>query len=218
MEQPSGDHSRNEGPMELDPMPMATGFGDVAANWIESADSGIARSRGVLPICGTTDATSSGTDPAPAQDKPIGWREAMPFLEEALKPLGSADREGGHGGGIGVSPELAERHRAHLIWIGNRLGGPLGELFRLAAERGYAPSLEPDTFVLHPIDRRDQVSLRGWYDAACFSSSFDMTSSLPEITFATTAHEEIAARRFRKRCGEAGLELGREPTGARQTS
>ncbi len=45
-----------------------------------------------------------------------------------------------------------------------------------------------------------------------------MTSSLPEITFATTAHEAIAAQGFRRRCGEAGLELGREPTEARQTS
>ena len=91
MKQPGGDPSRNDGLMELDPMPMATGLGDVAANWIESADRGIARSRAVLPMCGTTDATSSGTDLAPVPDKPIGWREAMPFLEKALKPLGSGE-------------------------------------------------------------------------------------------------------------------------------
>ena len=97
---------------------------------------------------------------------------------------------------------------------GRRAGG-IGEV-------GISPDSRndtaPDTFVLHPIGRRDEVSLRGWYDAAHFSSSLDMTASLPEITFAGTAHEAIAAQGFRKRAGEAGLELGREPTGARPTS
>jgi hypothetical protein len=204
-------------PTNVETRPMVTDLGEFdafAESWIEFGGNGPRRRHAVLLGHRRSGATRRGDDLSSALGRPVAWREAMPFIRLSLEPLADQYRRILHAQGacaVGeaeLGPIVAERHRAHLLWIGKRIGGPLGELFGAAARKGYAPVLEPDTFLLHPIDRPDHVVFRGWYDASDFSASLEMAASLPEIAFATTAHETIAARSIRRRAGDGGLELG----------
>ena len=203
-------------PTHVETRPMETDLGEFdafAERWTEFGENGPHRRQAVLLRHRRSGAKRRGDDLSSALGRPVAWREAMPFLRRALEPLAERHRtisrleEACAVGEAALAPIVAEKHRAHLIWIGKRLGGPLGQFFVDAARKGYAPVLEPDTFLLHPIDRPDHVVFRGWYDAADVSASLEMAAWLPEIHFATTAHETIAASSIRRRAGEEGLEL-----------
>ncbi len=203
-------------PTDIETRPMVTELGEFdafAESWTEFGGNGPRRRHAVLLRHRRSGASRRGDDLSSALGRPVAWREAIPFIRLSLEALADRCNTILHAQGAcavaeaEIGPIIAERHRAHLLWIGKRIGGPLGELFGVAARKGYAPVLEPDTFLLHPIDRPDHIVFRGWYDASDVSTSLEMAASLPEIAFVTTAHETIAARSIRRRAGEEGLEL-----------
>ena len=198
--------------LDLRPLDARVPFFDAyAAIWVECSDARLRRHAGVMLVHQATGAARHGADVRAAIERPIEFYEAEKFIRQSLQPLEEArarirasdcgsDRE------IELPIGLAEQIRAHQIWIGDQLGGPLGEIFRSTAKKGY---------MFRPMERGiDLFAIRsgdGGYFRLCRHLSLTLEAEhidrLPAVPMATTAHEQIFGAAFRRKYGDEGLKF-----------
>lgn len=198
--------------LELRPIDMRVpGFDAYAAIWFNCSDAHLQRHDGVMLRHRATGAVRHGADLRAALERPVNLDEAEGFIRQSLQPLEKAIKRIratglGRDRKVELPIELAERIRAHLIWIGHQLGGPFEEIFSAAAKKGYMVRFLKREIKFFKIRSRETTYLR----LCRFTPLTDQVGSVarfPSVPMASTAHEQIGSAAFRRKYGDEGLKF-----------
>lgn len=185
------------------------GFAAYAAIWVDGSEKCLQRRDGVMLVHRATGAVRHGADLRAALERPIDFSEAEEFVRASLQPLERAGRQKRaigyyRDGKVELPMELAERFRAHLIWIGHQLGGVLEEIFSSMARKGYMLRLtkrQMDLFTIRS-GKFAYFPTSPYTPLTCLAELLDL---LPTVPMASTAHERIFTSAFRRTYGDEGL-------------